>query len=299
MNLERSLEHLNCINVIRFAEPMSGHTSFRAGGIADAFAEPGNREELAEIIAAAEALGVPYFIMGNGTNVLVRDEGYRGIIIKLGDGFRACEVNGLTVKAGAGASLSAMAKRAAEESVSGFEELSGIPGTVGGAVRMNAGAYGVSISDVIKEIYYLEDGECKVMDASDDCFSYRYSVFCDKPGAVILGALFEGKDIKSKDLIVSSMNGYTQKRKASQPLEFPSAGSTFKRPKEGYASRLIDECGLKGLGVGGAKVSEKHAGFIINCGGATAGDILALMKKVRDIVYAEKGVELEPEIVIL
>ncbi len=280
-------------------EPMAPHTSFRVGGPADIFAEPENTEQLSAVLAIVKREGIPFVTIGNGTNLLVRDEGYRGAVIKIAKGFSASSIKGLTVKAGAGMTLAALARRAAEASIGGFEELSGIPGTVGGAVRMNAGAYGVSVSDLLKSVTYLLDGQVITKDAAFAELSYRHSIFCEMKDAVILEAVFEGKEIRKKEDIIAACEGYNERRRSSQPLEYFSAGSTFKRPKEGYASKLIDECGLKGFKVGGAEVSEKHAGFVINKGEATAEDILAVMEKVRETVLEKKGILLEPEVVIL
>ena len=298
-NREALLNEIAAVCSARADEPMTPHTSFRVGGPADIFAEPENAAQLAKVIEILKAAGVPYFTLGNGTNVLVRDAGVRGAVIKIGKGFSYSSVDGLVIKAGAGLTLAALARRAAEECIGGFEELSGIPGTVGGAVRMNAGAYGVSVSDVLKSVTYVENGELKTVDAEAAELSYRSSIFCGMKDAVIVEAVFEGKEFRKKEDIIAACEGYNERRRNSQPLEFFSAGSTFKRPKDGYASRLIDECGLKGTKVGGAEVSEKHAGFVINRGGATAADLLALMKIIQETVLEKKGVLLEPEVVIL
>ncbi|MBP5311613.1 MAG: UDP-N-acetylmuramate dehydrogenase [Clostridia bacterium] len=300
--MDRQNDLLNRISEICEAkadEPMSLHTSFKIGGPADIFAEPRSTEELVSLLTFLQGVNEPFIVIGNGTNLLVRDEGFRGTVIKIGKGFSDFSVDGLVVKAGAGMTLAALAKRAGDASVSGFEELSGIPGTVGGAVRMNAGAYGVSVSDLLVSVTYFDGEKLKTISDDEADLSYRHSIFCDIKNAVIVEAVFEGRCFRPKEEIAAAQAEYNERRRNSQPLDFPSAGSTFKRPASGYASRLIDECGLKGCRVGGAEVSQKHAGFVINTGGATACDVLALMEKVEATVLEKTGVELEPEIVIV
>ena len=296
---EQLLSEISAVCSARANEPMSLHTSFRVGGPADVFAEPDNVCELMKVLEILKDSGVPHVTLGNGTNVIVRDEGYRGVIVRPGKGFATAAVDGLEIRAGAALSMAALSRRAADASIGGFEALSGIPGTVGGAVRMNAGAYGVSVSDVLKSVTYVDGEGLKTIGAADAKLSYRHSVFCEIGGAVIVEAVFEGKCTRPREEIIAAAEGFNERRRNSQPLEYFSAGSTFKRPKDGYASKIIDECGLKGLKIGGAEVSEKHAGFVINKGGATAADVLALIKRIQEIVLEKKGVLLEPEVVIL
>lgn len=296
---EQLLSEISAVCSARANEPMSLHTSFRVGGPADVFAEPDNVCELMKVLEILKDSGVPHVTLGNGTNVIVRDEGYRGVIVRPGKGFATAAVDGLEIRAGAALSMAALSRRAADASIGGFEELSGIPGTVGGAVRMNAGAYGVSVSDVLKSVTYVDGEGLKTIGAADAKLSYRHSVFCEIGGAVIVEVVFEGKCTRPREEIIAAAEGFNERRRNSQPLEYFSAGSTFKRPKDGYASKIIDECGLKGLKIGGAEVSEKHAGFVINKGGATAADVLALIKRIQEIVLEKKGVLLEPEVVIL
>ena len=279
-------------------EPMSRHTTFRIGGPADIFVSPSSTEELAKVLALAKEYGVPVTIIGNGSNILVRDGGIRGLVISFGKPFSKIERKDNSVFAWAGATLGAVSLFAAGQRLSGLEFAVGIPGSLGGAVFMNAGAYGGEISQVIREVLVMtKKGEVKKRGAETLSFGYRHSVFQEN-GEIVCGALLALKEGDESE-IKERMADYTRRRMEKQPLEKPSAGSSFKRPTGNFAGTLIEKSGLKGFGVGGAQVSEKHAGFIINRGGATAADVLALMAEVRRRVEEESGVQLEPEIRII
>ena len=275
-------------------ESMSEHTTFRIGGPAKYFISPANEKEISSLLDLSGEEGIPYYIIGNGSNILVSDNGIDGLVISIGENMSALSLNGDIITAGAGARLSKTAAFALNNSLTGFEHLAGIPGTVGGAVYMNAGAYGTEIADVCESVRFLENGEIKELSGKDLNFAYRKSVFSDI-NAVILSARFKLKK-GDYDEIKNEMELTSAKRRAKQPLEYPSAGSAFKRPDGYFAARLIEDCGLKGVSVGGAEVSEKHSGFIINKGGATAADIKELIGKVRAEVEKKTGVLLEPEI---
>ncbi|SHF25778.1 UDP-N-acetylmuramate dehydrogenase [Thermoanaerobacter uzonensis DSM 18761] len=278
-------------------EPMKRHTSFKIGGPADLLVVPNNRKELLEIISLLKGEKIPFFILGNGTNLLVSEKGIRGVVIKLSS-LRNVIVESNRIIAEAGAPLSYIANVALVHELAGFEFASGIPGTLGGAIVMNAGAYGPEMKDVVEKVEVL-DGEGSILILSNEemKFSYRHSIIQEKDWIVLRGwlSLTKGKyeDIKSK------MEELNAKRRERQPLEYPSAGSTFKRPPGYYAGKLIEEAGLKGYSIGGAKVSEKHSGFIINTGNATFYDVLNLIEHIQKVVKEKFGVELVPEIKII
>ena len=281
---------------------MSEYTSFRCGGRADLLLIPETPEELREAFAeVCEHDGdmESMLMLGNGSDTLVRDGGYRGTVIKLGEGFSRIAIDGNKVAAGSAALLSQVAKAAAAASLSGLEPLSGIPGSIGGAVFMNAGAYGGEMKDVLESVTALSraTGEIKEIPAEDLDLSYRHSVFTETGDVIISTVMKLTPD--DKEAIDARMKDYTDRRNEKQPLQYPSAGSFFKRPDGYFAGKLIQDAGLKGLSVGGAQVSEKHSGFIINRGGATASDIISLMKLVQNTVYDRFGVMLEPEVRIV
>ncbi len=284
---------------VRTGEDMSEHTTFRAGGRADVFVTPESIEEATEIVRLLLTHEEEYTVIGNGSNILVPDEGYKGCIICMGRGEDDIRVNGNTIKAGAGAMLSKVAKTAYDNSLTGLEFASGIPGSVGGAVVMNAGAYGGEIKDAVTSVT-LFDAEAKEIvtkTGSDMQFGYRTSIVKSHPYVVLAAefTLTEG----DRAVIKETMDDLAARRRDKQPLEYPSAGSTFKRPEGYFAAKLIEDAGLKGVSVGGAQVSEKHSGFVINKGGATATDILELIRTIRDKVYEDSHVALETEVVIL
>ena len=278
--------------------PMSRYTSFRIGGPARRVACPKNREQLVILMGLAQACGARPFILGNGTNLLVADGGLDRLVIRTAGEMNAAKiVEGDTIEADAGISLARLALFAQGEGLTGLDFAHGIPGSLGGAVYMNAGAYGGEMKQVVADVTVLAEDGIRCIAAEDCDFGYRHSAFSDGK-AVILGAklrLQKGDPAQ----IGARMAELMKKRKASQPLEYPSAGSTFKRPEGYFAGTLIQQTGLKGLTVGGAQVSEKHAGFIINRGGATCGDVLLLIRQVQDRVMQAQGVYLEPEVRII
>ncbi len=268
-------------------------TSFKIGGRIGVFFEPASWEELKCGIDIADETGYRYFVIGKGSNLLIPDEGVDAMLIKPRGALAEFEIVGERLLAGAGASLAAVAKASVKAGLAGLEWAAGIPGTVGGAVAMNAGAYGGEIKNVIKRVEILKDGAPQWREVADDDMSYRRSRF-SYPEELVLQAEFE---LSADDgHAAERMRDHNEKRRAKQPVELPSAGSTFKRPEGYFAAALIEDAGLKGLSVGGACVSPKHAGFIVNTGGATCADVLALMDKVRECVYNKFGVMLEPEI---
>ena len=283
---------------ILVAEPMKNHTTFRIGGPADALALPKTPEEVAEVVRFCHEHAQPYYVLGNGSNLLVSDEGYRGLVLQLYRNFNDIQVNGETITVQSGAMLAAVARTAYQTGLTGLEFASGIPGTIGGAVVMNAGAYGGEMKNVLKEVTVLtKEGEVLVIPAKALELGYRTSVI-PKNGWIVLGAVLQLKK-GDQEQILARMEELKEQRITKQPLDLPSAGSTFKRPEGYFAGKLIMDAGLRGFTVGGAQVSEKHAGFIINRGGATAADILTLIREVQRRVMAEKGVALQPEVKLL
>ena len=282
---------------LRNNEPMSAHTSLKIGGPAELFAEPETETELVSLIALLRHTGARYFVLGNGTNLLFDDAGYRGTVIKTA-GLDELSCDGDAVTAGAGVTLARLAVFARDASLSGLEFAHGIPGSLGGGVVMNAGAYGGELKDVVMSVRCLgADGSVIEHAGAENGFAYRASRY-QQSGETVLSArlrLIPG----DRDAVTAKMAELMARRAASQPLDKPSAGSTFKRPARGYAAALIDEAGLKGYAIGGAQVSEKHAGFVINRGGATSADILALMDHIRETVLRRSGIELEPEVRII
>lgn len=276
-------------------EPMKLHTTFKVGGPADVFVRPNCVEQVKEIIELAREQGVPVYIMGNGSNLLVGDKGYRGVIIQIYKNMNQVTVKDNEITAQAGALLSTIARLALEQELGGFEFASGIPGTLGGAVTMNAGAYGGEIKQVLKSAIILtKEGEIRHLTTEELKLGYRKSVIIDEDYIVLEAVLALKKD--SREAILEKMNEYALARRTKQPLEFPSAGSTFKRPVGYFAGKLIDDAGLRGFSYGGAQVSEKHCGFVINKGDATAKDIVTLMKMVNEKVKEQFDVSLEPEV---
>lgn len=279
-------------------EPMSKHTTFLVGGAAPVFIEPTSAEQIADVQRKCDWLNLPLFTLGRGSNLLVGDDALPMAVLHLGDNFAKTlrEKNALHVAAGT--KLSQICTFARDNSLTGLEFAYGIPGTLGGAIYMNAGAYGGEMCNVVTSVTFLnEQGKLETFGNEELDFSYRHSYFTGKK-CIILSAILELK-AGEKESISAAMEDYMSRRRDKQPLEFGSAGSTFKRPKGAFASALIDDCKLKGRSVGGAQVSEKHAGFIINRGGATAADIHALMQIVKETVLTEKGYTLEPEVMIL
>lgn len=279
-------------------EPMSKHTSFRIGGPADLFVQPANEEELWNALHLARQEKVPFFIVGNGSNLLVSDEGFRGMILHTGGMLKDISVEESVIYAQAGALLSTVAKTALEHGLAGMEFAAGIPGTLGGAVCMNAGAYGGEMKDILLDAEVLtQEGERLVLPVEELDLSYRHSVIFEKNYVVLAAHIRLSRGDTAE--IKNRMNELAGARRDKQPLEYPSAGSTFKRPEGYFAGKLIQDAGLKGYTVGGAQVSEKHSGFVINRGGATAEEVRFLIRQVQQKVRSQFGVELEPEVRML
>lgn len=276
-------------------EPMCNHTTFRTGGPADTVYLPKSTEEVRLVIEDARRQGVPWAVMGRGSNLLVSDKGFRGIIVKLADDFADIRIEGNTVAADAGASLRDVAQKSIEAGLAGLEFAGGIPGALGGGVSMNAGAYGGELKDYIESVRVLTpDGKVKDLSNAEMRFSYRASAV-QEDGLVVLGAVFR-LPYGDREESFKKLSELNRRRRECQPLQYPSAGSTFKRPPGYFAGALIEGCGLKGCTIGGAMVSEKHAGFIINTGGAASSDIYALIRRVQDEVLHKTGVALQTEV---
>lgn len=298
MNIYEELCKIVSEDQILKDEPMDKHTTFRAGGKADYLVMPSNEEQVRNLVLLLKKKNVPYYVMGNGSNLLVRDQGFKGVIIQIARKMNQIRVEGETIYAQAGALLSKIAAQALGEGLTGFEFASGIPGTLGGAVMMNAGAYGGEMKQVIVNACVLTSaGEIAVIPADLMELGYRTSVFA-KNQDIILSAQLK-LEYGNEAVIREYMDELKEQRVSKQPLEYPSAGSTFKRPEGYFAGKLIQDAGLRGFQVGGAQVSEKHCGFVINKDHATATDILSLMEQVSDKVEAKFGVRLEPEVKII
>lgn len=280
---------------IRHDFPLSRVTSFHIGGNADLAVYPADAEAFAYALDAVVQAGVPYTVIGNGSNTLVRDSGFRGVVFVTTD-MRRVTIDGTRLTGGCGVLLGSVGTNASRAGLAGAEFANGIPGTLGGAVYMNAGAYGGQLADIVCETvcYDLDAKQVLHLDNAAQHFGYRHSVFMEKNYIILSATLQLTKD--EPDAIRARMNDYLARRREKQPLEYPSAGSVFKRPEGHFAGKLIEDAGLKGLRVGGAEVSSKHAGFIINVGGATARDVLELIERIREKVYAMSGVTLECEI---
>ena len=280
---------------IKQEEPMKNHVTFRVGGSADFFVTPKNYEELSWVLKCCAKYEMPCYIMGNGSNLLVSDQGYRGVVIQLFRQLNDIQCEGNVIRAQAGALLSAVANRALEEKLTGFEFAAGIPGTLGGACVMNAGAYGGEMKDVLKSVTVLtREGERITLQKNELELGYRTSIIAKKD-YIVLEAEIELKAGDAEE-IKAVMDDLKERRTTKQPLEYPSAGSTFKRPEGYFAGKLIQESGLQGFQVGGAQVSEKHCGFVINKDQATAADIAELIRQVQDRVEEKFGVRLETEV---
>lgn len=283
---------------VKVDEPMKKHISFRVGGPADFLVKPKTEDELSKVIKFAKTKDIPLLVIGNGSNLLVKDGGLRGIVIELSDNFNNYEIEGNIIKAQAGALLAVLGKAALRESLTGFECISGIPGTLGGGLAMNAGAYDGEIKSVVKSVRVMNpQGEISEFTNEEMEFGYRRSRLTNSD-YIVLSAELELKK-GNYDEIKAYMADLTNRRTTKQPLNLPSAGSTFKRPEGYFAAKLIDDCGLRGLTLRGAQVSEKHCGFVVNKGDATAKDILDLMYIVKSTVLNKFGVMLEEEVKIL
>lgn len=277
---------------------LSEYVTFRFGGPCRALISANSTEAISALIKYLRGNSIKYGVIGRGSNIIVPDEGFDGVVLMLGGDFAQIETDGDIIKCEAGALLAAACVHAQQNSLTGMENLFGIPGTVGGALYMNAGAYGSEMSDIVVSAEYINaDGELKTISKDEMKLSYRHSIFAEQEAVItsVTMKLSEG----GSDEIKAAMNECMSKRSSKQPLDYPSAGSTFKRPEGSYASLLIDQCGLKGMTCGGAMVSEKHSGFVINKGYATCSDVLTLCEQVRDIVLEKTGYQLELEPVIL
>lgn len=301
MNKAQIVEKLQavCLNALILTdEPMNKHTTFRVGGPADVMLQPASPDEVIAAINAAKEMDVPYFVMGNGSNLLVKDGGMEGIVILLGEKMSAIRREGCRIYAQAGAMLSRLSREALNAGLEGLVFASGIPGTVGGAVAMNAGAYGGEMAHVLVGAKVLLGDEVKWMTRDELKMGYRTTLVL-REGGIVLEAEFELREGNKEQLSAETLE-LSRKRREKQPLSFPSAGSTFKRPGGGYfAGKLIEDAALKGESVGGAQVSTLHAGFVINTGNATAADILGLIEKIQKRVYDMSGVMLETEVRIV
>ena len=281
--------------IVYIDEPMNKHTSFKIGGPADVLVMPENVDEVREVMEICKDNACPFHIVGNGSNLLVGDDGIRGVVLKLSENFSGVKIEGERVVAQSGILLSKLSNRVVEKSLGGFEFASGIPGTIGGAVFMNAGAYGGEMKDVVREVTVLtRDGDVKTLSNDELEFGYRRSAI-QREKHIVLEVALELKEKPYND-IKSIIDDLTQKRTSKQPLSLPSAGSTFKRPEGYYAGKLIDDAGLRGVRYGDAQVSEKHCGFIVNRGSASSSDVLKLISLVQKVVFDQFGVELEPEV---
>lgn len=297
-----SIENMFCMTLgsdnVRLHEPMKKHTTFRIGGPADYYLCPHSTEELQKILQICRENKLEFFILGNGSNLLVSDKGYRGVVIQLWKNFSDIETEDNTITVKAGALLSKVAAEALEESLTGMEFASGIPGTMGGAVMMNAGAYGGEMKDIIREVTVLtREGELLTLSKEEMNFGYRTSVVKEK-GYVVISAVLQLRR-GDREEIRKVMDELKERRVTKQPLDMPSAGSTFKRPEGYFAGKLIMDAGLRGFSVGGAQISEKHCGFVVNKGDATAADVLGLIGEVQKRVQEKFGVALEPEVKFL
>lgn len=291
--LENQLKNIVKKGLVAVDEPMSAHTTFRIGGPADYYVEP-TFEEVKELLFFLKKENIPYTLIGNGSNLLVSDEGIEGVVVSFGKEMSEVSCEKEVVRAKAGILLSRLASFAASKSLSGLEFASGIPGTLGGAITMNAGAYGGEMKDVVQSVTVLDGDEIKEYSGEEMGFSYRHSRVLDED-LIVLEVTMKLQSGREEE-ILSSMKELNKKRVEKQPLNFPSAGSTFKRPEGYFAAKLIEDAGLKGYTVGGAKVSEKHSGFVINFDHATAKDVCTLMQDVQRIVKEKFDVSLEPEV---
>lgn len=280
---------------ICFDEPMKNHTTFKIGGPADVFVDASSSEEIAGLIKYCKKNEIPYMIMGNGSNMLVGDGGIRGVVIKIGSNLNNIKIEDEVVTAEAGVKMAVIANEALKAELSGFETLSGIPGTLGGAIYMNAGAYGGEIKDIIESATYIDaDGEIRTANKEELDLSYRHSML-ENSGFAVISATMRLKKGNYDEIKAATLD-YNKRRADKQPLSMPSAGSTFKRPEGHFAGKLIQDCGLMGVSVGDAQISEKHAGFVVNKGNATADDVMQLIEYVQKTVLERFDVKLEPEV---
>ncbi len=289
---------------VRIGEPMKSHTTFRIGGAADYYVTPQTEKQIADVITFLKKSDIEYIVIGNGSNILVSDEGFRGVVVELGDAFSGFEIldgsqtdsDDVFVKASAGMKLTRLGNQLASDGIAGFEFATGIPGCIGGAVRMNAGAYGGELKDIIVSAKVIDDeGVIRELSADELELGYRTSIVA-RSNMIVLEAILRLRK-GELDTIRKNISELAAKRREKQPLEYPSAGSTFKRPEGYFAAKLIEDAGLKGCARGGAQVSEKHAGFVVNKGDATAKDVCELTDYIKNVVMDKFGVKLELEVV--
>ncbi|HEU4962551.1 MAG TPA: UDP-N-acetylmuramate dehydrogenase [Bacilli bacterium] len=286
------------VGTVLFDEPLSKHTSWKIGGPADVFLLPTRLEHLVRIMEITKANGIPWYVIGKGSNLLVRDNGLRGVVIKLADNYADLSINGDTLTAQGGRSFVSAAKQAIRQGLSGLEFATGIPGTVGGAVMMNAGAHGGEVKDVLIDCHVLTpDGNVRHLQHADLNFAYRYSLLKDQPG-VVVDATFRlqpGDSVEMSERVKS----WAKRRQTTQPLAMPSCGSVFRNPEGSHAGLLVEQAGLKGTTVGGAQISELHGNFIVNIGGAKAADVIALIELVQQTLLQKYGYDMHPEVRIV
>lgn len=299
MNKYDKLEEIVGKDKVKYNEKMSKYTIMRVGGPCDCIVFPDEISKIKEVIDFCKNENITFFVIGNGSNLLVKDEGIHGVVIKLGHRFGKIELDGEYILAYAGATMPTLSQLAKKNSLKGLEFACGIPGTIGGGVKMNAGAYGSQISDILYEVTYMDEKEeIKTIKNKDCSFGYRKSIFTINPNYVILSAKFK-LERGNIDEIENKMKENSLARKAKQPLEYPNFGSVFKRPEGYFVGKLVDDAGLRGYKIGGAQVSTKHTGFIVNVDNATCKDVLDLIGYVQTTVYNKFNVELTPEVIII
>ena len=299
MNKYDKLEEIVGKDKVKYNEKMSKYTTMRVGGPCDCIVFPDEISKIKEVIDFCKNENITFFVIGNGSNLLVKDEGIHGVVIKLGHRFSKIELDGEYILAYAGATMPTLSQLAKKNSLKGLEFACGIPGTIGGGVKMNAGAYGSQISDILYEVTYMDEREeIKTIKNKDCSFGYRKSIFTINPNYVILSAKFK-LERGNIDEIENKMKENSLARKAKQPLEYPNFGSVFKRPEGYFVGKLVDDAGLRGYKIGGAQVSTKHTGFIVNVDNATCKDVLDLIGYVQTTVYNKFNVKLTPEVIII
>lgn len=299
MSIYEGLEKILDKSNIKYNEPMKKYTTTKVGGPCDCLVEPTTVEEIKEVLKYVKENDIKYYVIGKGSNLLVKDEGYRGVIIKITDKFSDIEVNNEYIKVYSGCSVPKLAQIAKQNELSGLEFACGIPGSVGGGIRMNAGAYGSEMVNVVDRVGYLDE-KGKLIEISNEeaNFTYRHSMFVEHPEYIIIYAIFK-LEKGNIDEISAKMETNMTSRKEKQPLEYPNFGSVFKRPEGYFVGKLVDDSGLKGYKIGGAQVSTKHSGFIVNIDNATCKDVLDLIAYVKETVYEKFNVMLQEEVVIL